>query len=121
MERRKIEGGNAPAGDNGVDAVGTDRGRYVKALNQAVGSRWTYYVRDVRQASLITAGSVTMKFALNAKGKITRVQVTDNTSNAAHATLCERAFLESQPDIDPPPRELLRNGIFEDTFTFTLY
>ena len=101
--------------------MATDRGRYVKALNQAVGSRWTYYVRDARQASLITAGSVTMRFAVNSKGKFIKVKVTDNTSNSAHAALCERAFLESQPDIDPPPRELLRNGVFEDSFTFTLY
>jgi outer membrane biosynthesis protein TonB len=121
MEKRKVEGGAAPEGDNGVDAIATDRGRYVKALNQAVGSRWTYYVRDARQASLITAGSVTMRFAVNSKGKFIKVKVTDNTSNSAHATLCERAFFESQPDIDPPPRELLRNGVFEDSFTFTLY
>jgi hypothetical protein len=121
MEKRKVEGGAAPEGDNGVDAVATDRGRYIKALNQAVGSRWTYYVRDVKQASLITAGSVTMRFAVNSKGKFVKVKVTDNTSNSAHAALCERAFFESQPDIDPPPRELLRNGVFEDSFTFTLY
>jgi hypothetical protein len=70
---------------------------------------------------LITVGTVTMKFALNAKGKIVRLQVTDNTSNPAHAALCERAFLESQTDIDPPPRELLRNGMFEDVLTFQLY
>ena len=70
---------------------------------------------------MITVGTVTMKFALNAKGKILRVQVTDNTSNTAHAALCERAFLESQPDIETPPRELLRNGVFEDVLTFQLY
>jgi hypothetical protein len=42
MEKRKIEGGNAPPGEDGVDAVGTEKGRYIKALNQTVGSRWTY-------------------------------------------------------------------------------
>jgi hypothetical protein len=121
MEQRKIEGGALPAGENGVDAVATEKGRYIKALNQTVGSRWTYYVRDAKHASLITVGTVTMKFALNAKGKIMRLQITDNTSNPAHAALCERAFLESQTDIDPPPRELLRNGVFEDILTFQLY
>ena len=121
MEKRKIEGGDLPEGQAGLDAVATERGRYMKGLKQAVGSRWTYYVRDVRQASLITVGSVTLKVSINAKGKITRVQVTDNTANSAYASLCERALLESQGDITPPPRELLRNGTFEDTFTFTLY
>jgi hypothetical protein len=121
MEKRKIEGGAAPAGEDGVDAVATAKGRYIKALNQTVGSRWTYYVRDVKHASMITVGTVTMKFALNSKGKILRLQVTDNTSNDAHAALCERAFIESQNDIDTPPKELLRNGVFEDVLTFQLY
>jgi hypothetical protein len=70
---------------------------------------------------MIAVGTVTLKFVLNAKGKVVRLQVVDNTSNAAHAALCERAFLESQTDIEPPPRELLRNGVFEDTVTFQLY
>lgn len=121
QEMRKIEGGNAPAGENGVDAIATDRGRFIKSVNQIVGSRWTYYVRDARHASLITVGTVTLKFAINSKGKISRLQVIENTSNAAHAALCERAFLESQSDLEPPPKDLLRNGVFEDTVTFQLY
>jgi outer membrane biosynthesis protein TonB len=121
MEKRKIEGGAAPAGEDGVDAVATEKGRYVKALNSTVGSRWTYYVRDAKHASLIAVGTVTMKFAISEKGKIMSLKVVDNTSNNAHADLCQRAFLESQGDIDPPPRELLRNGKFEDILTFTVY
>lgn len=121
MEQRKIEGGNVPAGDNGVDAIATVRGRYVKGLNQAVSSRWSLYVNDSKQGSMIAIGSVTLRFSLNAKGKVIRMHVLDNTSNSAHAALCERSFYDAQSDIQPPPPELLKNGIFEDTFTFTLY
>lgn len=121
LAMRKIDGGNAPVGGNGVDAVATTRGRYVKSLNQAVGSRWTFYVRDPRQASLIAVGSVTLKFSMDARGKLVKMKVVDNTSNAAYASLCERAFLEALAEFDKPPAELLRAGVFEDTFTFTLY
>jgi hypothetical protein len=101
-----------------VDAV---RGRYAKGINQAIGSRWTYYVHDAKNGSTIAPGSVTLRFTLNAKGKVLKVQLLDNSSNAAHAALCERSFYDAQPDIEPPPPELLKNGLFEDTFTFTLY
>lgn len=121
MEQRKIEGGNAPVGESGVDAVATVRGRYVKGVNQAIGSRWTHYVHDPKHGSLIATGSVTLRITLNGKGKVLKVQLLDNTSNAAHAALCERSFYDAQGDIEPPPSELLKNGLFEDTFTFTLY
>ena len=121
MEQRKIEGGNAPLGESGVDAVATVRGRYVKGVNQAIGSRWTHYVHDAKNGSLIAPGSVTLRFTLSAKGRVIKVQTLDNSSNAAHASLCERSFYDAQGDIQPPPPELLKNGVFEDTFTFTLY
>ncbi len=121
MEQRKIEGGNAPLGESGVDAVATVRGRYLKGVNQAIGSRWTFYVHDAKHGSVIAPGSVTLRFTLNAKGRVMKVQLLDNTSNAAHAALCERSFYDAQGDIQPPPSELLKNGVFEDTFTFTLY
>ncbi len=120
-EQRKIEGSSAPVGESGMDASGTARGRYIKGVNQIVGSRWTHYVHDQTQGSLIATGSVTIRFSLNEMGRIVRLQVTDNTSNAAHAALCERSIREAQSDLVPPPKELLRNGTFEDSFTFTLY
>lgn len=117
----KNDGGNAPPGPNGVDAVATLSGKYKKGLNSIVGSRWTHFVKDPRFSSLLSAGQTTLQFTIDARGKIVRVKVIDNTSNSAHAQLCERAFIESQPDIDAPPRGVLRAGVYEDTFTFVLY
>ncbi len=121
LEQRKIEGSSATLGDSGVDAAASVRGGYIKSVNQIVGSRWTHYVHDTTQGSLISTGSVTIHFVLNEHGKIVRMQVTDNTSNSAYATLCERSIREAQTDLIPPPKELLKNGIFEDNLTFTLY
>ena len=117
----QIEGGSAPPGENGVDAVATVSGKYKKSLNSTVGSRWTYFVTDPKFSSVISAGQTTVQFVLDPRGKIIRVKVTDNTSNPAHAQLCERAFYESQRDIDPPPPGVLKNGVYEDSFTFILY
>lgn len=117
----KNDGGSAPPGPNGVDAVATLSGKYKKGLNSIVGSRWTHFVKDPRFSSLLSAGQTTLQFTIDARGKIIRVKVVDNTSNSAHAQLCERAFIESQPDIDAPPRGVLRAGVYEDTFTFVLY
>ena len=104
-----------------MDAVATLSGKYKKGLNSIVGSRWTHFVKDPRFSSLLSAGQTTLQFTIDARGKIIRVKVVDNTSNSAHAQLCERAFIESQPDIDAPPRGVLRAGVYEDTFTFVLY
>ena len=119
-EKRKVDGASTP-GEDGVDAVATSRGRYVKSVNQLVGSRWIYYVKDARQGSLITVGTVAVKFKVDAKGKILALQIVENTSNSAHAILCETVFRESQSDMEPPPPELLRDGVFEDTIRFHLY
>ncbi len=117
----QIRGGNAQPGDNGVDAVATAAGKYKKNVKITVGSRWTYLKNNSKLNSLLVIGQTTVDVALDSRGKILRCKVTDNTSNAAHAQICERAFLESQKDIDPPPPELLVNGVFEDSYTFTLY
>jgi outer membrane biosynthesis protein TonB len=121
QEKTQIVGGTAPPGENGVDAVATAAGKYKKSINSTIGSRWTYFIRDPKFSSLVSAGRTTVHFTLDARGKILSVKVTDNTSNSAHASLCERAFLESQRDIDTPPPEILRNGVYEDSFTFVLY
>ena len=117
----QIQGGSAPPGDNGVDAAATISGKYKKGLNTTIGSRWTFFVNDPKFSSLVSAGQTTVQFTLDARGKIVRIKVTDNTSNSAHAQLCERAFFDSQRDLDPPPAEVLRNGVYEDSFTFVLY
>jgi hypothetical protein len=119
--KTNVSGGVSAPGENGVDAIATKAGKYKKSLNTTVGSRWTYFVNDPKFSSLVSAGQTTVHFVVDARGKIVRAKVTDNTSNSAHAQLCERAFLESQRDIDPPPPEVLRNGVYEDSFTFILY
>lgn len=117
----KIDGGSAPPGENGVDAIATTAGKYKKNMKTTVGSRWTFFVHDAKFSSLIVAGQTTVDVTLDGRGKILHCKVSDNTSNAFHAQLCERAFLESQKDIDPPPPELLTNGVYQESYTFTLY
>ena len=117
----KIEGGNLPTGENGVDAVSTVRGKYRKGLSVTIDTRWNHYIHLTENRGKFTEGLTVFVVTLDARGKILQVKLTDNTSNAAHAEICERAIRESQRDIDPPPPEVLSNGVYIFPQGFTLY
>jgi outer membrane biosynthesis protein TonB len=115
-EMKKIDG-SGPAGESGVDAVATERGKYKKMMKMMVESRWLPAVRA--RGDLIREGTVAIHFAIDGKGKLTKFKVEYNTSNNAHAMVVEEAMRATR--FEAPPPEMLRNGIFEDEFTFTLY
>ncbi len=116
MRRTRVNGAAMPAGEDGVDSVATPLGRYKKAVSSAVGSRWSDYIH--KQMSLLTIGEVAVSFAIDATGKVRSFRVVKNTSNATHALLIERSV--RQAELDPPPPEALRNGIFEYEMNFHL-
>jgi TonB family protein len=116
MEIKKTEGGGLP-GEGGVDAIGTDRGKYKKLMKMMVESRWLPAVRS--RGDLIQTGTVAIRFTIDGKGRLAKFKVDYNTSNNAHAMLVEEAMRATK--FEPPPPEMLRGGLFEDEFTFTLY
>ncbi len=116
MRRTKINGANAPEGEDGVDSVATPLGRYKKAVSSAVGSRWNFYIH--KQMSLLQTGKITVIFSLDSRGKVRGFRVDENTSNSAHARLIEQCVREAE--FDPPPPEALRNGVFEYPMSFHL-
>jgi outer membrane biosynthesis protein TonB len=116
MRRTKVNGVAMPEGEDGVDSVATPLGRYKKAVSSAVGSRWNYYIQQ--RMSLLQKGKVTVVFNIDSRGKVRSFRVEDNTSNPAHAALIEQCVREAE--LDPPPPEALRNGIFEYPMSFHL-
>lgn len=116
MEMRKTEGGG-PEGEGGVDAIATERGKYKKMMKMMVESRWLPAVRS--RGDLIQTGTVAIRFAIDGQGRLTKFKVDYNTSNNAHAMVVEAAMRATK--FDAPPSEMLRSGVFEDEFTFTLY
>lgn len=113
----KIKGGKMQKGKKGVDAVATVAGRYKKNVYMAVGSRWNYYIQQ--RGSLIQTGLVQIVITLDAQGKIKGFRVEENSSNEAHAAMIEQCVREAE--FDPPPEELLRNGVFEYPLSFHFY
>src|SRR5204862_349750 len=121
-EQRKIEG-SGPAGENGVDAVATERGKYVRMMKLIANSRWepaaavsesgkykktmkllveARWVPAIRaRISDITPGTVACQYTIDAKGALTKFAVTSNTSSAAHAKIVEDAMRAAK--FTPPP------------------
>ena len=120
LQKTKIEGSISNRGKAAVDAVSTPLARYKKQVNDAIGSRWYYYIRG--KMDLIAAGSVNMSFAIDEKGHAVGVRIDSNTSNQSLADVCERAIREAE--IEPPPPELIapmKDGRLDYSLTFTFY
>ncbi len=120
LEKTRIEGSISNRGKAAVDAVSTPLARYKKQVNDAIGSRWYYYIRG--KMDLIAAGSVHMSFSINDRGQPVGVRVDSNTSNQSLADVCERAIREAE--LEPPPPELiapLKDGRLDYSLTFTFY
>lgn len=115
----RLTGGVSNRGRASVDAVGTPLGRYRKMLNDAIGSRWYYYVSDM--IGMVNIGTVHITFVVRADGKVEKWRVTKNTSNETLASCSTRAILEAE--IPPIPREIadaLEGGQLEVDFSFTI-
>lgn len=115
----RLTGGISNRGRASVDAVATPLGRYRKMLNDAIGSRWYYYVSDM--IGLVNVGAVHITFTVRADGKVEKVRVTRNTSNESLASCSMRSIIEAE--IPPIPREIaetLEGGKLEVDFSFTI-
>ncbi|GDX08243.1 hypothetical protein LBMAG57_00140 [Verrucomicrobiota bacterium] len=115
MRRTRVNGAAMPAGEDGVDSVATPLGRYKKDVHMAVVSRWNSEIDT--QRSLVTYGSVTVNFTLDAQGKVRSFRIVNNTSNDRHAQIIEQCVYRGE--FAPPPPEALSNGMLEMPMAFT--
>jgi hypothetical protein len=103
-----------------VNAVGTPLGRYQKILNDAVGSRWYYYVGQ--RGDLVSIGTARLVFSVDRSGHVTNLKVVENTSNEAFANVC----LQSVNDVQLPPipddvASTLPSEGLDSEMSFTIY
>lgn len=120
LQKTRIEGNISNRGRNSVDAMGTPLGRYKKAVNDAIGSRWYRYT--AQKTTLIAPGSVRVSFSIDSKGRPVGVRSESNTSNASFADLCEQAIREADIAVPPPDlMEPLLDGKLDFTITFTFH
>ncbi len=101
-ERTRISGRITNRGVSSVNALGTPRGRYMKFLLDAIGSRWYAFVD--RQVDLITIGTTHVVFVVDRSGRVKNLKVIENTANEALANVCIQSIQEAQ--LPPMPDDL---------------
>jgi hypothetical protein len=126
QEQNRIEGNISNRGKKSVDAVATPLAKYRKQVNDAIGSRWYYYVKDPQRMSLISPGSARVSFFIDAQGQVVGIRLESNSSNESFAELCTSAVRDAREQIKelklPVDATIpLKDGRLECSLTFTFY
>jgi TonB family protein len=90
---------------------------YIPTVKAAFAKRWAETVQP--RMTEFDRGSASVKFKLDAEGKVTEFAVAENTSNEAFAKFCEQFVRETE--FEKPPAKALKEGLIEIPFTFTIY
>ena len=115
-----IRGNISNRGRSSVAAEATPLGRYRKAVSDAIGSRWYYYVDD--RMSLLSIGTVDVTFRVNASGKVTGLKVLHSNSNESLTDCSVRSIMDAKlPPIPPDVAATLQGGTLEIDYSFTIY
>jgi len=97
--------------------LGTPQGRFQKAVEDAVGSLWYYFVQQ--RSDLLTIGTVRIEFVISPSGEVASARVVSNSSNETLATCSLQSIRQAK--IPPMPQELIplvpERGL-EFTFSF---
>jgi outer membrane biosynthesis protein TonB len=120
QQQTVIRGGITNRGRSAVNAVGTPLGRYKKEIEDAIGSRWYYYINA--HADLASIGTTMITFDIGPDGSINNMRVTQNTTTEATASIALRSIQETK--FPPIPDELLPtlpDGHFTMEESFTIF
>lgn len=120
QQKTVIRGGINNRGRSAVNAVGTPLGRYKKQLEDAIGSRWYYYVNV--HADLANIGTTAVTFDISSDGSAKNLRVTENTTTEASASIALRSIQETK--FPPIPEDLLAtlpDGHLKMEESFTIF
>jgi outer membrane biosynthesis protein TonB len=119
-QETRITGNLTTHGPSAVNAVGTPLGRYQKAVSDAIGSRWYYYMNS--KMDLISIGTAHIYAEVDAQGHVQRLRVVSNNANEAFANICLQSFQEAHiPPIPPDLIAALPDSRMPVDFSFTAY
>jgi outer membrane biosynthesis protein TonB len=119
-EETRITGRLTNRGPSSVNAVGTPLGRYQKAVSDAIGSRWYYYMNS--KMDLVSIGTAHLEAEVDAQGHVQKLRVVSNNANEAFANICLQSFQEAHiPPIPPDLIATLPEGRMPVDFSFTAY
>ena len=119
-EQTRIAGKITNRGRSSVNAVGTPLGRYQKAVHDAIGARWYFYVEQKRD--LATIGTAFVEAEVDAEGHVTNLRLRSNSSSETFANICLQSFQEARiPPIPPDLIPALPNGRLTVEINFTIF
>lgn len=119
-EETRVTGRLTNRGPSSVNAIGTPLGRYQKAVSDAIGSRWYYYMN--KKMDLVSIGTAHIEAQVDAQGHVQNLRVVSNNANEAFANICLQSFQEAHiPPIPPDLIETLPEGRMPVDFSFTAY
>jgi len=119
-EETRITGRLTNRGPSSVNAIGTPLGRYRKAVSDAIGSRWYYYMSQ--KMDLISIGTAHIEAEVDAEGHVQNLRVVSNNANEAFANICLQSFQEAHiPPIPPDLVATVPGGRMSVDFSFTAY
>jgi TonB family protein len=115
-----IRGNISNRGRSSVAAEATPIGRYKKAVADAIGSRWYYYVDE--KMGLLSIGTVDVTFRVTAAGKVTGLRVLRSNGNSSLESCSIQSITDAKlPPIPPDIAATLLNGCMEIDYSFTIY
>lgn len=115
-----IRGNISNRGRSSVAAEATPIGRYKKAVADAIGSRWYYYVDE--RMGLLSIGTVDVTFKVTASGKVTALRVVHSNGNESLTDCSLRSIMDAKlPPIPPDVVPTIQNGCLEIDYSFTIY
>lgn len=79
-----------------LDAKATPFGAYDAALVEAISQRW-FGLLDERQLAVDTRGKVVVQFVLHPDGRVTGVNVSENTTTEVQSFICQKAVTDPSP------------------------
>jgi hypothetical protein len=96
-EKMKQEGGVSRRAEfASLDTKATPFGAYDAALVEAISQRW-FTLLDQRDYASDSRGKVVVQFRLHYDGRITDMNVADNTAGSVLGLICQKAVLDPAP------------------------
>ena len=115
-----IRGNISNRGRSSVAAEATPIGRYKKAVADAIGSRWYYYVEE--RMGLLSIGTVDVSFKVGPGGKVMGLHVVQSNSNQSLTDCSMRSIMDAKlPPLPPDVAATLQDGCLEIDYSFTIY
>jgi hypothetical protein len=114
----RMQGNISNRGHSSVGAIGTPQGRFQKAVEDAIGSRWYYYVNQ--RSDLVEIGTVRIEFKILPSGRVKDARIISNSSNQTFGSVSLQSILDAIiPPMPPELATLVPQSGLEYTFSFT--